>query len=68
MRPEQPNTSPHNDRHYYITPKISKACFVKLMGNPAILDLKIPSIEKYTDGIPANNKTRTNRYVFANIT
>ena len=53
--------------HYYITPKISKACFVKLMGNPAILDLKIPSKEKYTDGIPANNKTRINRYVFANI-
>ena len=52
---------------YYITPKISKACFVKLMGNPAILDLKIPSKEKYTDGIPANNKTRINRDVFANI-
>ena len=51
---------------YYITPKISKACFVKLMGNPAILDLKIPSKEKYTDGIPANNKITINEHLLMN--
>ena len=66
MRPEQPNTSPHDDKHYSITFKICNTFVIKLMDSPTILDPKVSSNEKFIDGIPANNKITINEHLLMN--